>query len=83
MPPNPPLYPHWQRQGRVSRFFLSPGLSVYEVKELELIGGSLFIASAVDQTEPFIGQFETEHNARQACERDFIARQKAGEAQPL
>jgi len=83
MPTNPPLYPRWERHGRVSRFCLGSGLSVYEVEERALIGGSLFVASALDQPEPLIGQFETEHNARQACERDFIARQKAGEAQPL
>jgi hypothetical protein len=54
-------------------------LAVYEVKEFALIGGALFVASAVDTAE-LIGQFESEQNARQACARDFVERQKAGQA---
>jgi hypothetical protein len=77
MATNPSLYPHWEREGRVSRFFLGPGLSVYEVEELELIGGSLFVASASD-TRALVGQFESEKNAKQACARDFLEREKAG-----
>jgi len=80
MATTPPLYPRWERQGRVSRFCLGPGLAVYEVKELKLIGGSLFVASVYDAPEPFIGQFETEQNARQACARDFARRQQLGKA---
>ena len=81
MATNPPFYPRWERQGPVTRFLLGPGLSVYEVKEFKLIGGSLFVASALDAPEPFIGQFETEQNARQACARDFARREQIGRAQ--
>ena len=78
MATNPPLYPHWQREGRVSRFYLGPGLSVYEVEEIELIGGALFVASTLD-TRNLVGQFESEKNAKQACARDFREREKAGQ----
>ncbi|HEY0790683.1 MAG TPA: hypothetical protein VGD78_06420 [Chthoniobacterales bacterium] len=82
MATNPPLYPQWQREGRVSRFFLGPGLSVYEVEEVELIGGALFVASTLD-TRKLVGQFESEKNARQACTRDFNERARAGAASPV
>ena len=58
---------------------MAPGLALYEVKAHALIGGVLFVAWAADTTEP-IGQFESEHNARQACARDYAQRQKAGKA---
>ena len=80
MATTPPLSPRWERQGQVSRFCLGPGLAIYEVEELPLIGGSLFGASAADASEPFIGQFETEHNARQACARDLARRAQRGKA---
>jgi hypothetical protein len=76
---NPPSYPHWERQGRVSRFYLGPGLPIYEVEERALLGGTLFVASAVDTAE-LIGQFESEHNAQRACARDYAQRAKAGRA---
>jgi hypothetical protein len=79
MSTNASLYPRWEREGAVSRFLIGPNFYFYEVKELELIGGSLFVASALDTTE-LIGQFESEHHAKQACARDFAQRQKAGEA---
>ena len=44
-------YPRWEREGRVSRFFLGPSLSVYQVEEIELIGGSMFAASAGDKAD--------------------------------
>lgn len=74
---NASAYPRWERTGPVSRFFLGPEFAFYEVKELQLIGGSLFVASALD-TREVLGQFESEHNARQACARDFAQRKKAG-----
>jgi hypothetical protein len=79
MPTNAAAYPRWERHGRLSRFCLGPDLAVYEVKELALIGGALFVATAVDTAE-LIGQFESEQNAKQACARDFVERQKAGQA---
>ena len=79
MPTTATAYPRWERHGRLSRFCLGPDLAVYEVKELALIGGPLFVASAVDPAE-LIGQFESEQNAKQACARDFVERQKAGQA---
>ena len=68
MPPDACPYPRWERQGPVSRFCLAPGVALYEVKAHALISGTLFVAWAVDTTE-LIGQFESEHNARQACAR--------------
>jgi hypothetical protein len=65
MPTNPAPYPRWERHGHVSRFYLGPGLPLYEVEERALLGGALFVASAVDTAE-LIGQFESEHNAQQA-----------------
>jgi len=79
MYPNPAPYPRWERQGRLSRFYLGPGLPIYEVEERALLGGALFVASAVDTAE-LIGQFESEHNAQQACARDYARRAKAGRA---
>jgi hypothetical protein len=71
--------PPWERHGPVSRFYLGLGLPLYEVEERALLGGALFVASAVDTAE-LIGQFESEHNARQACARDYALRAKAGRA---
>ena len=79
---NPAPYPRWERHGRLSRFYLGPGLPLYEVKECALIGGTLFAASAVDTAE-LIGQFESEHNAQRACVRDHARRAKAGKATPV
>jgi hypothetical protein len=76
MPTLPCPYPRWERQGRVSRFCLGPGLPIYEVKECALIGGALFVASTLDTAE-LIGQFESEHNAQRACARDYAQRAKA------
>ena len=77
MSANASVYPRWEREGPVSRFLIGPDFSFYEVEEIELIGGSLFVASALDTTDR-IGQFESEENAKQACARDFAERQKAG-----
>jgi hypothetical protein len=72
-------YPRWERQGTVSRFLLEPERSVYEIEEMELIGGSIFVAFASETTD-LVGQFESEQNAKQACARDFTKRQMAGHA---
>ena len=79
MTANASLYPRWERQGSVSRFLVGPDHSVYEIEELELIGGSIFVAFASDTTD-LVGQFESEQNAKQACARDFTKRQTAGHA---
>lgn len=79
MPTNPAPYPRWQRHSHISRFYLGPGLPIYEVEERALLGGALFVASAVDTAE-LIGQFESEHHAQQACARDYARRAKAGRA---
>ena len=76
---NPAPYPRWERHSHVSRFYLGPSLPIYEVEERALLGGALFVASAVDTAE-LIGQFESEHNAQQACARDYARRAKAGRA---
>jgi hypothetical protein len=76
---NASLYPRWERQGMVSRFLLAPDRSVYEIAEMELIGGSMFVALASETTD-LVGQFESEQNAKQACARDFTRRQSAGHA---
>src|SRR5690349_23273329 len=65
---NASFYPRWERHGSVSRFLLGPGLVAYRVEELDLLGGSLFVATALD-TGDLVGQFESEHNACQACTR--------------
>ena len=70
-------YPRWEHAGPVSRFMIGPDFAFYEVKELPLIGGSLFVASALD-TRELIGQFESKTNAEQACLRDFAQRKRAG-----
>ena len=74
---NPAPYPRWERHGHVNRFYLGPGLPIYEVEKRALLGGALFVASAVD-TAALIGQFESEHNAQQACARDYARRAQAG-----
>jgi hypothetical protein len=79
MYPNPVPYPRWERHGRLSRFYLGPGLPLYEVEERALLEGSLFVAAAVD-TAKLIGQFESEPHAQQACARDHARRAKAGRA---
>ena len=79
MPTNPVPYPRRERHGRLSRFYLGPGLPLYEVEARALLGGTLFVASAVDTAE-LIGQFESEHHAQQACARDYARRAKAGRA---
>jgi hypothetical protein len=76
---NASLYPRWEREGSVSRFLLGPDRSVYEIEEIELIGGSMFVAFASDTTD-LVGQFESEQNAKQACARDFTRRQTPGHA---
>ena len=68
-------YPRWEREGRVSRFFVGPSLSVYQVEEIELIGGSIFVVSASDKAD-LVGQFESEKNAKEACVRDLAHREK-------
>jgi hypothetical protein len=76
---NASLYPRWERQGTVSRFLLEPDRSAYEIEQMELIGGSMFVAFASGTTD-LLGQFESEQNAKQACARDFTRRQSAGHA---
>jgi hypothetical protein len=71
MSTNESVYPRWERQDRVSRFFIGPSLPIYQIEEIELIGGSMFIASASDKSN-LIGQFESEKNAKEACKRDFV-----------
>jgi hypothetical protein len=63
-------YPRWEREDRVSRFFIGPSLPIYQIQEIELIGGSMYIASASDKAI-LVGQFESERNAKEACKRDF------------
>jgi hypothetical protein len=74
---NAAVYPRWEHAGPVSRFMAGPDFAFYEVKELPLIGGSLFVASALD-TRELIGQFESKAHAQQACVRDFARRKAPG-----
>jgi hypothetical protein len=69
------VYPRWEHAGPVSRFMIGPDFAFYEVKERPLIGGSLFVASALDTLE-LIGQFESKDHAQQACARDFTRRRR-------
>jgi hypothetical protein len=77
MSTNPSAYPHWEHTDPVSRFMIGPDFAFYQVKELQLIGGSLFVASALDTME-LLGQFESENHAEQVCARDFAKREAAG-----
>ena len=70
MSTNESVYPRWEREDRVSRFFVGPSLPIYQIEEIKLIGGSMFIASASDKSN-LVGQFESERNAKEACKRDF------------
>jgi hypothetical protein len=70
---NGSVYPRWEREGRMNRFFVGPSLPVYQVEEIELIGGSMFLASASDRAD-LVGQFESEKNAKEACARDLAHR---------
>jgi hypothetical protein len=78
---NAAAYPRWEHAGPVSRFLIGPDFAFYEVKERPLIGGSLFVASALD-TRELIGQFESKAHAQQACARDFARRKAAGRLTP-
>ena len=70
MSTNESVYPRWEREDRVSRFFIGPSLPIYQIEEIKLIGGSMFLASAADKSN-VVGQFESERNAKEACKRDF------------
>ena len=74
-------YLGWEHAGPVSRFLIGPDFAFYEVKGRPLIGGSLFVASALD-TRELIGQFESKAHAQQACARDFARRKAAGRLTP-
>ncbi|MBV8329837.1 MAG: hypothetical protein JOZ61_05145 [Verrucomicrobia bacterium] len=71
MSTNELTYPRWEREDRVSRFLIGPSLPIYQIEEIKLIGGSMFLASASDKSN-LIGQFESEKNAKEACKRDFV-----------
>ena len=43
------VYPRWEREDRVSRFFVGPSLPIYQIPEIPLIGGSMFVAFASDK----------------------------------
>jgi hypothetical protein len=72
---NGSVYPRWEREDRVSRFFVGPSLPIYQIQEIPLIGGSMFVAFASDKAN-LVGQFESEKNAREACKRDFADKGK-------
>jgi hypothetical protein len=72
---NGSVYPRWEREDRVSRFFVGPSLPIYQIQEIPLIGGSMFVASASDKAN-LVGQFESEKNAKEACKRDFADKGK-------
>ena len=55
----------------MSQFLIGPSLPIYRIEEIELIGGSMFLASASDKSN-LIGQFESERNAKEACKREFV-----------
>ena len=73
------FYSRWQRDGSVSRFMIGPGLALYRVEEIKLIGGSLFVASTLDTGE-LVGQFESEQNAQRACARCFAQKREVRSA---
>jgi hypothetical protein len=69
------VYPRWEREDRVSRFFVRPSLPIYQIQEIPLIGESMFVAFASDKAN-LVGQFESEKNAKEACKRDFADKGK-------
>jgi hypothetical protein len=71
MSTNQSVYPRWEREDRVSRYFIGPSSPVYQVEEIKLIGGSMFVASTLDKAN-LLGQFESERNAKEACKRDLV-----------
>jgi len=71
MSTNETVYPRWEREDRVSRFLIGPSLPIYQVEEIKLIGGSMFLASTSDKSN-LVGQFESERNAKEACKRAFV-----------
>jgi hypothetical protein len=79
MSANESVYPRWEREDRVSRFFIGPSLPIYQIEEIALIGGSMFIASASDKSN-LIGQFESERNAKEACVRHFVDKRNGSPA---
>jgi hypothetical protein len=82
MSTNETVYPRWEREDRVSRFFIGPSLPVYQIEEIKLIGGSMFLASASDKSN-LVGQFESERNAKEACKRDFVDKSIDPAAEPV
>ena len=72
MSTNESVYPRWEREDRVSRFFVGPSLPIYQIEEIKLLGGSMFVASSASDASNLIGQFESERNAKEACKRDFV-----------
>jgi hypothetical protein len=71
MSTNESVYPRWEREDRVSRYFTGPSLPIYQIEEIKLIGGSMFVASSASDAVNLIGQFESERNAKEACKRDL------------
>ena len=81
MSTNESIYPRWEREDRVSRFFIGPSLPIYQIEEIKLIGGSMFLASEADKLN-LVGQFESERNAKEACKRDFADKNNDPAAEP-
>jgi hypothetical protein len=57
-------------------------LPIYQVEEIKLIGGSMFLASATEKSN-LVGQFESEKNAKEACKRDFVDKNSDPAADPV
>jgi hypothetical protein len=83
MSTNESVYPRWEREDRVSRFFIGPSLPIYQIEEIKLIGGSMFLASSAPDGSNLIGQFESERNAKEACKRDFADKNSDPAAEPV
>ena len=81
MSTNESVYPRWEREDRVSRYFIGPSVPIYQVEEIKLIGGSMFLASTPDKAN-VLGQFESERNAKEACKRDFADKSNDSTGQP-
>ena len=66
---NGSVYPRWEREGRVSRFFVGPSLSVYQVEEIELTG--INVRRICVGQSGFSWPIRIRENAKEACARDF------------
>jgi hypothetical protein len=77
MSTNESVYPRWEREGRVSRFFIGPSLAIYQIEETKLIGG-------IDVRRVRVGQsgFSWSIRIREKCQGSVCTRLRGQEKWP-